>query len=97
MQPAASATYRGVLPALRRIQQQEGIRGLQRGLAAASLLQFTNVATRFGVYNLGQPWLHKGESAADEAQRHMQRLMLGGVSGAAAAVVSNPFFLLKTR
>eukprot|EP00662_Eupelagonemidae_sp_cell21_P031242 gene31242-6409_t len=37
-------------PPLWRIGAEEGMRGLQRGLCAAWLLQFTNVGTRFGGY-----------------------------------------------
>lgn len=33
-----------------RIFQQEGLLGLQRGLFAAYLLQFSNVGCRFGTY-----------------------------------------------
>lgn len=91
--------YTGVGQALVAMARREGVRGLQRGLAAASLLQFTNVATRFGVYGAGKRFSpsQTGSAAPEMAMQHMGHIALGGVAGAAAAVVSNPFFLLKTR
>jgi len=87
------AAYRGVAQALWRIGTTEGPRGLQRGLCAAWLLQFSNVGCRFGCYDLLKSALgvRPGESSMPSL------LALAGCSGAVAGLVSNPFFLLKTR
>eukprot|EP01065_Artemidia_motanka_P012599 TRINITY_DN16947_c0_g1_i1.p1 TRINITY_DN16947_c0_g1~~TRINITY_DN16947_c0_g1_i1.p1 ORF type:complete len:329 (+),score=66.04 TRINITY_DN16947_c0_g1_i1:44-988(+) len=95
---AAAATrgqYRGVGHALVAIGRDEGIRGLQRGLTAAWLLQFTNVGTRFGGYAAVKQLL--GISAQGGASSYPKLLLSGGLSGALAGAVSSPFFLLKTR
>ncbi|KAG8468592.1 hypothetical protein KFE25_013675 [Diacronema lutheri] len=80
---------------LAHVARTEGVRGLQRGLAAASLLQFTNVACRFGFYDLAKSRLL---ADGDDARTvHLKSMAAGAGSGLIAAVVSNPFFLLKTR
>jgi len=86
--------YRGVTHSMCEIFQSEGMRGLQRGLSAACLLQFTNVGTRFGVYGLAK---HVCEITSDTPYRYAKSLVLAGCSGSCAAVVSNPFYLFKTR
>jgi len=83
-----------VAQSLRTIFRSEGLRGLQRGLAPACLLQFSNVGTRFGVYGLAK---HICEITPETPHRYAKSLMLAGFSGCCAGLVSNPFFLLKTR
>ena len=87
--------YTGIGQALLRIARKEGIRGLQRGLGAAYLLQFSNVGCRFGAYGSLKQLLgvKPGASATDS----LSSMLLGAASGSLAAVVSNPFFLLKSR
>ena len=87
--------YTGIGQALFRISQKEGLRGLQRGLVAAYLLQFSNVGCRFGAYGSLKQLLgvKPGASATDS----LTSMLLGAASGSLAAVVSNPFFLLKSR
>mmetsp|Transcript_6195 Transcript_6195/g.15177 ORF Transcript_6195/g.15177 Transcript_6195/m.15177 type:complete len:316 (-) Transcript_6195:40-987(-) len=90
-----SVAYRGVGHALYRIGASEGLRGLQRGLCAAYLLQFSNVGCRFGGYD----YLKRafGVKVGDSATGQLTLVAMGAASGTLAAVVSNPFFLLKTR
>eukprot|EP00936_MAST-01D_sp_MAST-1D-sp1_P002606 g2606.t1 len=87
--------YRGVGHALVTIARAEGLRGLQRGLAPACLLQFSNVSMRFGCYAVLKRWTHV--DPAQGASSFAASIALGGISGFAAAAISNPFFLLKTR
>ena len=87
--------YRGVGHALVKIARAEGLRGLQRGLAPACLLQFSNVSMRFGCYAVLKRWTRI--DPAQGASSFAASVALGGISGFAAAAVSNPFFLLKTR
>jgi len=77
------------------VYKHEGLAGLQRGLGAASLLQFSNVACRFGFYDL----FKRAVTVPGEDARvaHAKAMGVGAASGLIAAVVSNPFFLLKTR
>lgn len=85
----------GLFAGLWAVGRAEGLRGLQRGLAAASLLQFSNVACRFGFYDLFKRHLIEPGEPANVA--HLKSMAAGAGSGLIAAVVSNPFFLLKTR
>ncbi|CAK9031408.1 Mitochondrial oxaloacetate transport protein (Mitochondrial carrier protein PMT) [Durusdinium trenchii] len=89
------AVYTGITQAMLRIFRQEGVLGLQRGLFAAYLLQFSNVGCRFGFYGTLKDFfaVKPGHSTA----QWLSSMGLGAVSGSAAALVSNPFFLLKSR
>lgn len=87
--------YRGIGQALVRIARTEGLAGLQRGLGAAYLLQFSNVGCRFGGYSVLKQML--GVKPGESAGGMVQSMALGAASGTLAAVVSNPFFLLKSR
>lgn len=89
---SGEVAYRGVGHALWRIGKTEGIRGLQRGLGAAYLLQFSNVGCRFGGYAV-----LKDAFGVQPGGGYLQLVAMGGASGALAGLVSNPFFLLKTR
>ncbi|KAJ9436335.1 Mitochondrial substrate carrier family protein ucpB [Diplonema papillatum] len=86
--------YNGVSGALSRIWKEEGLRGLNRGLSAAYLLQFTNVGTRFGGYDLVKKLLGIEPGSRPS---YPTLLACGGMSGAMAGLVSNPFYLMKTR
>lgn len=95
MQLRPELQHVGIAQNLWTCARDEGVRGLQRGLGAASLLQFSNVACRFGFYDVGKRYLLRpGE---DARTAHAKSMVLGAGSGLIAAVVSNPFFLLKTR
>lgn len=92
---AGGAPYTSLISGLRQIFRHEGLRGLQRGLGAASLLQFSNVSARFGFYDVfRKAVVVTGE---DPKVAHLKSMGVGAASGLIAAVVSNPFFLLKTR
>ncbi|CAL1128557.1 unnamed protein product [Cladocopium goreaui] len=93
---ASGAAYTGISQALLRILRQEGLRGLQRGLFAAYLLQFSNVGCRFGTYGSLKQFFGMKQGGHSTSQ-WLLSVLLGAVSGSIAAVVSNPFFLLKSR
>ena len=93
---SASVAYTGILQAMGRIFHREGLHGLQRGLSAAYLLQFSNVGCRFGTYGALKELIGVGREG-HSAQQWLTSLALGAASGSLAAVVSNPFFLLKSR
>eukprot|EP01063_Lacrimia_lanifica_P009943 TRINITY_DN16764_c0_g1_i1.p2 TRINITY_DN16764_c0_g1~~TRINITY_DN16764_c0_g1_i1.p2 ORF type:complete len:310 (+),score=108.00 TRINITY_DN16764_c0_g1_i1:103-1032(+) len=84
----------GVAAVLAAVWAREGVRGLERGLSASSLLQFSNVGTRFGGYDYIKRALG---ITATSGSGCAALWAAGGLSGAMAAVVSNPFYLLKTR
>lgn len=92
--PGAAAPYRGVLHGMFKIWQTEGMRGLQRGLVPACLLQFSSLSVRFGFYETAKKFY---QITPDTPHRFAKSVALAGCSGAISAVISNPFFLLKTR
>lgn len=84
------------ITALLRIGRAEGLGALQRGLPASCLWQFSNVSVRFGAYAAAKR--HASVDAlSSPLQKWAHSLGLAAVSGALAALASNPFFILKTR
>ena len=88
--------YPNVGAALLKIGQSEGLAGLQRGLSASCLWQFSNVSVRFGVYATAKDKAGVN-NASSPFGKYLASLGLAGFSGALAALASNPFFILKTR
>lgn len=86
--------YRGVGQSLLRIWRLEGMRGLNRGLGPACLLQFSSVGTRFGAYNVAKTVC---DITPETPYRFVKSMGLAGCTGAISACVGCPFFLLKTR
>lgn len=95
-QRMAAQPYQGVADALAKIAKAEGLAGLQRGLAPACAWQFSNVSMRFGVYGVAKGRI-KPPDDASPLQKYLASLGMAATSGAVAALVSNPFFIAKTR
>lgn len=93
----AANPYRNPFTALVHVGKLEGIRGLQRGLGPSCLWQFSNVSVRFGAYSLAKRVTGVGDSSGSPFAKWLKSLGLAGVSGAMAALASNPFFIVKTR
>jgi len=91
---AKPTIYRHTFDAIWKIGAAEGIPGLQRGLPAACLWQFSNVSMRFGVYGAAKTFL---DMKSETSFRWMKSLALAAVSGGLGSLISNPFFILKTR
>ena len=89
--------YSGVSGTLRVIAVGEGVRGLQKGLSAVYLLQFSNVGVRFGGYGFFKRLFGLDNEDSSGSKRNAMLFASGAASGALAAIVSNPFYLLKTR
>eukprot|EP01064_Diplonema_japonicum_P029218 TRINITY_DN4661_c0_g3_i1.p1 TRINITY_DN4661_c0_g3~~TRINITY_DN4661_c0_g3_i1.p1 ORF type:complete len:303 (+),score=43.52 TRINITY_DN4661_c0_g3_i1:51-911(+) len=84
----------GIFGTLKNLVLKEGTRGSSKGLTAAWALQFTNVGTRFG----GYAYIKDAVGIKEGGVASWTKLLLaGGLSGALAGLVSNPFFLMKTR
>jgi solute carrier family 25 protein 34/35 len=84
--------YRGVFHALITIGKNEGVKGLQSGLPASCIWQFSNVAVRFGVYGVAK---HHFDINEGTQYRYAKSMGLAAISGGLAALCSNPFFILK--
>ncbi|KAL1976577.1 hypothetical protein VTN31DRAFT_2859 [Thermomyces dupontii] len=89
--------YRGVLHGIKVILQNEGPRGLFRGLGTAYIYQMILNGCRLGFY---EP-LRSGLTSALFGNSQIQSLGINVFSGAASGILGaaagSPFFLVKTR
>jgi solute carrier family 25 protein 34/35 len=93
----SATVYRNVPHALVTIARNEGLAGLQRGLVAGACFQFSLTSTRFGIFGVA-----KQMTAFDTTNQPPHRVfftsfLLAGGASFVGAVVSSPFWLIKTR
>eukprot|EP00931_Biecheleriopsis_adriatica_P032078 TRINITY_DN18749_c0_g1_i1.p1 TRINITY_DN18749_c0_g1~~TRINITY_DN18749_c0_g1_i1.p1 ORF type:complete len:325 (-),score=41.68 TRINITY_DN18749_c0_g1_i1:195-1169(-) len=88
--------YRNTFSALFQIGRWEGIAGLQRGLKPSCCWQFSNVSTRFGVFAAAKDYINV-QDESNPVVKWLKKFGLAGCSGCLGALVSNPFFIMKTR
>jgi len=82
--------YSSLPQAMRLIGKNEGLKGLQRGLFTAYIYQLIMNGVRFGSYDQFKSMLPvKGTIWANS--------IAGAMSGALAATIGSPLFLIKTR
>jgi len=99
--------YRGVGHGIKVVVQNEGVKGLLRGLSCAYIYQMTLNGCRLGFYeplrlSVNSLVLTKSPmNTTDPAVRNLQSLPVNIFSGAASGVLGaaagSPFFLVKTR
>lgn len=100
----APKLYKNPLQALVVIFRNEGLRGLQQGLFCGYIYQIGLNGCRIGFYEPSRKVLTKLLRPAyynDDVSKIPQNLLInvlaGCMSGSAGAIISNPFFLIKTR
>ncbi|XP_061869240.1 solute carrier family 25 member 34 [Colius striatus] len=81
--------YRGVLRALAAVRRADGLRGLQKGLAAGLLYQGLMNGVRFSCYSCAEDAGWTGYPGGTVAA--------GAVAGAVGAFVGSPAYLVKTH
>ncbi|XP_032088020.1 solute carrier family 25 member 34 [Thamnophis elegans] len=81
--------YRGVLQAMLAVRQADGLRGLQKGLAAGLLYQGLMNGVRFGFYSHAE--------SIGLTQHPGGTLAAGAVAGALGSFVGSPAYLIKTH
>uniref|UniRef100_A0A2M4BUG6 Putative mitochondrial oxaloacetate transport protein n=1 Tax=Anopheles marajoara TaxID=58244 RepID=A0A2M4BUG6_9DIPT len=93
---ATQRSYDGLRQSFLTVVRNDGWRGLQKGLPAALMYQFTMNSVRLGTYqtaeNLG--WTR---STSNPALTPLLTLFWGGVSGLACATASCPVYVVKTQ
>ena len=95
--------YKNPLQAFALIYKNEGIRGLQQGLACGYYYQLGLNGCRIGLYEPSRYFITRllMPSSVKDGQNLPQymtiNVLAGFVSGAAGAVIASPFFLIKTR
>ncbi|XP_058178293.1 solute carrier family 25 member 35-like [Anopheles ziemanni] len=89
-------SYKGLRQSFLTVVRTDGLRGLQTGLPAALMYQFSMNSVRLGTYqtaeNLG--WTR---STKQPALTPLLTFFWGGCSGAASAIASCPFYVVKTQ
>ncbi|QIW94540.1 hypothetical protein AMS68_000058 [Peltaster fructicola] len=103
----APKMYKGVTHGLRVVYQNEGMKGLLRGLSCAYIYQMALNGCRLGFYEplrtsmnslvLTHSPLNNKDAKVVQFQSLPVNIFAGATSGILGAVVGSPFFLVKTR
>ena len=99
----AVVLYKNPLQAFAVIYRNEGIRGLQQGLACGYYYQLALNGCRIGFYEPSRFYLSKAFAPShilpdgQVKQSLSINVLAGFVSGASGAVLASPMFLIKTR
>jgi solute carrier family 25 protein 34/35 len=91
----APRQYTGIADALRKIAAQEGVRGLQAGLAGALAYQVAMNGVRLGLYEPVQRALVRA-TGADPASV-LLKATAAAFSGALGATLGSPLYMIKSR
>jgi solute carrier family 25 protein 34/35 len=105
---SAPVIYRNALQAFVDIGRREGVRGLQGGLGPSLLYQLTMNGTRLGLYEPFKRLIRSATGGGEEtglgSHRSAHRppvfwhnVLASGASGAIAAFMASPAFLVKVR
>lgn len=88
--------YRGIMNAFIVVAKNDGISGLQKGLVPALYFQFIINAFRLGIYRtaIENDWV---KSSKDGKMSFTKGLFWGAFGGVFGALISSPFFLVKTQ
>ncbi|KAI0936986.1 hypothetical protein AcV5_004994 [Taiwanofungus camphoratus] len=89
--------YKNTLDVVTKTFQNEGIRGVQRGLGPAYIYQILLNGSRLGFYEPFRRTCNSLLGYSPSEQRPMTSVLAGAVSGAVGASLGNPLFLIKAR
>ena len=92
----AKARYSGMIPAMRRILQEEGFRGLMQGVHASMLREISYSSIRMGAYEPIRAILSDDSRDPAEASPHI-KFFSALISGGIGSAIANPLDLMKTR
>ncbi|XP_062887560.1 tricarboxylate transport protein, mitochondrial-like isoform X1 [Mobula hypostoma] len=94
-QNSANPKYRGFYHGVRKIIQEQGLRGTYQGVTATILKQGSNQAIRFSMMTMLQNW-YKGEDPHKSISPFITAVF-GASAGAASVFGNTPLDVLKTR
>ncbi|XP_049297837.1 solute carrier family 25 member 34-like [Anopheles funestus] len=88
--------YKGFRQSVTTVIQTDGLRGLQKGLPAALLFQFSMNSVRLGTYQTANDfgWT---KSTQYPSLTPLLSLLWGGCAGLVSATASCPFYVVKTQ
>ena len=90
-----NSKYKGTFHAVRTIVQQEGMRGIYKGVIPTVLKQSTNQAVRFYVMYLLNNY-YKGGNDSKNIPSYLT-FVFGGIAGASSVFANTPLDVVKTR
>eukprot|EP00126_Sphaerothecum_destruens_P011431 Sdes_comp20912_c1_seq5m18192 len=94
---SASPKYASFFHGVRLMIQEEGIRGVYRGILPTILKQGSNQAIRFLSYNQIKAFMLAGKSDGSTQLTIYQSLLAGGLAGACSVFGNTPIDVVKTR
>ncbi|KAH9484906.1 Mitochondrial oxaloacetate transport protein [Psilocybe cubensis] len=89
--------YKNTLDVLVKTTRNEGIRGVQRGLAPAYVYQILVNGARLGFYEPFRQTTNSFIGLSPTEQNTATSVLAGATSGAVGAALGNPLFLIKSR
>lgn len=94
---AAARPYHNSFQALKVVFQNEGVRGLQRGLGVAYVYQVCLNGSRLGLYEPVHTGVIKSLNLTSSHSLLAAGVFAGGLSGMIGAMLGSPLYLIKTR
>ncbi|XP_033153160.1 solute carrier family 25 member 35 [Drosophila mauritiana] len=87
--------YKGIVNAFITVAKNDGIMGLQKGLAPALYFQFIINSFRLSIYSeaMERRWMHNRRGEVS----YGMGLLWGAIGGVVGSYCSSPFFLIKTQ
>ncbi|EDW77226.1 uncharacterized protein Dwil_GK22254 [Drosophila willistoni] len=87
--------YKGIVQAFVTVAKNDGMLGLQKGLAPALCFQFIINSFRLSIYSTAveKRWMHNKQGEIS----YGLGLMWGAIGGVVGSYCSSPFFLIKTQ
>lgn len=94
---ASARPYHNSFQALKVVFQNEGLRGIQRGLGVAYVYQIFLNGSRIGLYEPVRDTVVKGLHLRSDQSLLAAGIFAGAVAGVTGAMLGSPLYLIKTR